>query len=117
MSTTAIQTRDAKLNEMIVAGKLMEAFERFYADDLTMHDGGDAFAGKDANREREQEFVDSVAKVNELTLHASAAEGDVSLSEWTYDVEFESGDRAKWRQVAVRRWREGDVVEERFYKG
>lgn len=117
MSATAIQTRDEELNEMVLAGDLLEAFERFYADDLTMYEGEDAFVGKDVNREREEEFVDSVAEVHELTLHASAAAEDVSFSEWTYDVTFESGDRAKWRQIAVRRWRDGAIVEERFFKG
>jgi hypothetical protein len=41
--------------------------------------------------------------------------GNVSFSEWEYDLTFKGGQRIKLSQVAVRRWKNGKIVNERFY--
>jgi hypothetical protein len=41
--------------------------------------------------------------------------GDTSFSEWEYNIEFEGMGAMKIAQVAVRRWKDGKVVRERFY--
>ncbi len=52
---------DKELNDMILQGKAMDAFEKFYADDCVMQEAnGDKCHGKDANRKREQEFFGNV---------------------------------------------------------
>lgn len=114
MSDTA--QLDTDLNQMILAGKIMEAFERFYAEDVVMQEGdGTTHDGKDTNRVREQQFVDSVAAFHGADVLAQAAVGDVSFSEWRMDVTFQDGNRTTLEQVAVRRWRDGRVTHERFY--
>jgi ketosteroid isomerase-like protein len=111
-----IATWDAQLNQMILEGKAMEAFERFYADDVVMQENSDEpFQGKDTNRQRELDFFSKVEQVHELKTGATAASGDVSFSEWDYDITFKGGSRIRWSQVAVRRWKDGKVVHERFY--
>ena len=77
--------------------------------------GGDVTRGKDANRQREEEFFGSIAEVHEISLGSSAAQRDVSFSEWVFDVTFADGQRKRLEQVAVRKWSDGKVVEERFY--
>ena len=44
-----------------------------------------------------------------------AANADTSFSEWEFDVEIEGMGAMKVVQVAVRRWKDGRVVRERFY--
>jgi len=39
----------------------------------------------------------------------------MSFSEWTFDLPLKDGARATSRQVAVRRWSEGQVIHERFF--
>lgn len=116
-TTTDIPSLENRLNEMITSGKALEAFEKFYAEDIVMEEGTEErHEGKDTNREREQEFFGSVEEVHDLRLLSSATEGDVSFSEWKFDVTFKGGNRVQFTQVARRRWEDGQVVHERFYK-
>jgi ketosteroid isomerase-like protein len=112
------EAADAELNRAILAGDLLDAFERFYAEDVSMQEGeATPTIGKDANREREKQFVSSVEQVHEVKLLGSCASDDISYSEWYFDVSFKGGQRAQFAQVAARRWRDGKVVHERFYRG
>lgn len=113
----AVAVWEQTFNRMILEGKGMEAFEKFYADDVVMQENNDEpTKGKDANRQREEEFFGMVDELNALELHSWAAEGNVSFGEWTYDVTFQDGNRVKWSQVHRRVWSDdGKVVHERFY--
>ena len=107
---------DARLNEMVLAGKAMEAFEEFYAEDVVMQENSEPpIEGKDANRKREMEFFDMVEEFHGAKLLSSAVNGDVTFSEWEWDMTLKGVGRVKLSQVAVRRWRDGKVARERFY--
>ena len=111
-----VATLEKQLNEMILGGKAIEAFETFYADDIVMQENDDApFVGKAFNREREEKFFASIGEVHQFSLDSASASDEVSHSEWTYDVTFKGGPRVKWSQAAVRRWNDGRIVHERFY--
>ncbi|MEM1178781.1 MAG: nuclear transport factor 2 family protein [Acidobacteriota bacterium] len=113
---TDIATLETELNQQILSGDIMGAFERYYADDVVMVEPGvEPHEGKAINREREQQFVASVAEFHGAEVKAAAVVGDVSFSEWTMDITFQDGNRALLEQVAVRRWKDGLVVHERFY--
>ena len=57
----SIAELDKKLNDAVLSGKAMEAFEELYADDVIMQENADAeFVGKDFNRKREEDFFASV---------------------------------------------------------
>jgi ketosteroid isomerase-like protein len=107
---------DRKLNQAILAGDILNAFEAFYADDVVMHENdSQPFTGKNVNRKREEDFVNSVQEFHEARLLGEAVNGDTSYSEWEYDLTFKSGIRMKLQQVAARRWKNGQVSHERFY--
>lgn len=110
------QQNEAQLNQMILGGKVMEAFEQFYADDVVMQENFDPpSAGKEANRKREMDFFASVEQFHGSKLHAAAYNDGVGLSEWEYDITFKGMGRVKMNQVSVRRWKDGKVAHERFY--
>jgi ketosteroid isomerase-like protein len=111
-----IKTLDQELNRMILNGKALEAFEKFYADDIEMQENADPpFKGKDVNRKREQEFFASLEQFHGAEVRSTASGDGVTFSEWLLDVTFKGGQRAKLEQVAVRRWSNGKIVRERFY--
>ena len=113
-----LQKIDQELNDAILAGDIMGAFERFYADAVEMQENNaEPTRGKDANRQREQEFVDSIAEFHGAGVLSSAVGDDVSFSEWWMDVTFKGGGRKKLEQAVVRRWKDGLVAQERFYYG
>ena len=107
---------DRELNRAILSGDILNAFEKFYAADVVMQENdSDPFVGKDVNRKREQDFVNSVEQFHGARLLGEAVNGDTSYSEWEYDVTFKGGKRTKMQQVTSRRWKNGQVVHERFY--
>ena len=111
-----INTLDQKLNDAILAGDIMGAFETYYADQIVMQENShEPTVGKDANRDREQQFVDSIAEFHGAGVLASSVTGETSFSEWWMDVTFQDGTRKKLEQAVVRRWQDGQVVNERFY--
>jgi ketosteroid isomerase-like protein len=111
-----IAALDKKLNDAVLSGKAMEAFEELYDDNVVMQENSDPeFRGKDLNRKREQDFFQSVEAWHDGKVLASAADGDVSFSEWEMEVSIKGVGRIKLAQVAVRRWKNGKIVHERFY--
>jgi len=114
MSTIA--ELEKKLNDAILGGKAMEAFEELYDDDIVMQENAEPeYRGKDFNRKREQDFFASVEAWHGGECLASAVHGDVSFSEWTMDISLKGVGRVQMNQVAVRRWKHGKIVHERFY--
>jgi len=104
---------------MILQGKILEAFEEFYADDIVMEEGGDERVGKDANREYEEQFVEALQEFHDAEIRSRAVdeENNVTLSEWFNDMTLEGAGRVQQEQVAVRTWNdEGQITNEKFYK-
>jgi ketosteroid isomerase-like protein len=115
-TAVSVEQLDKQLNEDVLSGKAMEAFEKYYADDVVMQENSEEpRRGKEANRKAEEEFFASVEKWNGGACTASAVNGDTTFSEWEYDITFKGGQRVKMNQVAVRRWKNGKIVNERFY--
>ena len=111
-----IQDLERKLNDAILSGKALEAFDELYADDVVMQENTeDPYVGKEFNRKREIEFFASVEAFHDGRVLASAVNGNVSFSEWEMDVTLKGAGRIKMNQVAVRRWKDGKIVHERFY--
>ena len=117
MMTQDIDSLDRALNDLIVQGRILEAFDRFYAEDVTMQENDQPpTVGKQANRVREEEFVASVGEVHEVALRASSVgEDGLTFGQWTLDITYKGGGRVRSEQVAVRRWRDGKVVHEQFF--
>ncbi len=107
---------DAELNNMIVTGKALDAFEKFYADNCVMQENLDPpREGKQACRDYEIGFFSNIAEFRAGELLASAVGGDRSYSEWRFAAKLKDGSSFDNTQVAVRRWKDGKVVWERFY--
>lgn len=106
------------LNQMILAGQILEAFDQFYADDVVMQENHEApRVGKPANRRHEEEFVNSLAAVHAGKVNHVIEGPGISVVDWFFDFEFKNGHRQAARQVAVQEWRDGKIVRERFYYG
>jgi len=118
-----VKSNIEELNSMILSGKMMEAFEKFYADDVVMQENEDEpRKGKELNREFEKKFLENVqefhnAEVRSVAVGECKKTGNpLSSIEWFMDVTFKDGNRKKFTQVAVQRWNEqGQIVKEKFY--
>jgi hypothetical protein len=101
--------------EGIQAGRILETFDRYYADDVVMSENGiDERVGKAANRAYEQAFVDGV-EFHGAELGAVIVDDDLAAIEWSFDFTPKGGERVVQRQVAVQQWHDGKIVRETFY--
>ncbi len=101
----------------ILAGKILETFDRYYADDVVMSENGvNPRVGKATNRTYEEQFVNNV-QFHGATLGRVLVDGDQSAVEWAFDITPKGGSRVTQRQVAVQTWKNGKIVREDFYHG
>jgi ketosteroid isomerase-like protein len=115
MSKSVRELEDA-LNQELQRGNILDAFERFYSEDVMMQENALApCCGKSANRERVRQWADTVADLHSARLIGSAVSGDRAYSEWEYDATYKNGRRHKMNEVAMRQWQNEKVVFERFY--
>ena len=114
-----LNSRDQQLNEMILQGKILEAFDKFYADDIVMEEDGKERVGKEANREYEEQFVDSLEEFHAAEILSRGVDEDrnVTLSEWHNDMTLDGVGRVQQQQVSIRVWNDdGQITREKFYK-
>ena len=106
------------LNKMILEGRLLEAFEKYCHEDVVMQENDDPpRIGKAENYAFEKNFVDSIVSWNDIQIKAVTTneEEGVSMIVFYFDVSLLDGKRLVREQVTLQRWKEGKVVEERFY--
>ena len=112
-----LQKADA-LYQMINSGQLLDAFEKYYAEDVVMQEIGEApRVGKAVNREYEEKFVNYLAEVHGGGIDNMIADenkGVVMIENWM-DVTFKDGNRVKMEQVCVQQWKDEQIVSEKFY--
>lgn len=100
---------------MVTNGKLMEAFEKYYDEDVVMQENRkDPTVGKSANRVREEQFVGSVEAVHAMSAPSVVVDGDEVVIHWLGDVTFKGGIRVAMDQLAQQTWKNGKIVRERF---
>ena len=106
------------LHSRILQGDMLGAFEDHYAEDVVMQEPREEpRVGKDVNRKAEQEWMDNLvefrgAEVRNVAINEE--EGTV-FSEWFNDYTHKQHGEMKGTQVSIQQWRDGKVVEERFY--
>jgi hypothetical protein len=106
------------LNQMILEGKMLDAFEKHYADDVVMQDiNMEPTVGKDANREREIKWLEGITDFRGAEVKNVAVGDNVSMVEWFMDYSHKEYGDVKMAQVAVQNWKDGKIVKEVFYHG
>lgn len=116
-SKMGIKEDVAELNDMILQGKMMNAFEKFYSEDVIMQENSETpRVGKDTNREFEKQFMSNIQEFHSAKLIKSAFsdDGTIAMNYWEMDVTFKDGKRRQSAQVAVQEWKDGKIVRERF---
>ena len=99
-------------------GKAMDAFEAYYHDDVDMIlEDGKVVSGKDANRDRENEFFGSVEEFHGMDVKSITSNEETATTavECVLDVTFKGGGRVEIEQVATQNWKGDHIVKERFY--
>ena len=113
-----IEANVKNLNQFVLEGKMMDAFEKYYADDVVMQEiNMEPTVGKDANREREIKWLEGITDFRGAEVKNIAIGNNVSMVEWFMDYSHKEYGDVKMSQVAVQTWEDGKIVKELFYHG
>ncbi|EGC34593.1 hypothetical protein DICPUDRAFT_79653 [Dictyostelium purpureum] len=99
----------------IQENKILEAFDKYYHDDVIMFEKGDSTnrVGKAANRKAEEGFVNN-ATIHEAKVLKLLVDGDNTAYEMLMDFTY-GGNRITKTQWAIQQWKDGKVIKEEFY--
>lgn len=112
-----LREKTQDIYKMIGEGQLLEAFEKYYSDDVIMTEPMGTREGKVACREYEEQFLNGIQEFHGLEVKAitSDEEAGVVIHETAMEVTFKDGNRVHMEQTGVQRWKDGKIVHERFY--
>jgi len=114
---TKLKNNVDKLNALLKEGKIMEAFDKYYNVDVTIHvDGNAPITGKE--QKREMIFLQEIEKLinAEIKLVAfGGTQGNVSVTEWAINIENKEGEEKTIYRVNVQHWKDDKIVDEKIY--
>lgn len=101
---------------MTEQGHSMDAFEKFYADNLDKADvDGVVVLGKEANRQVGYELLSKVQQVRRFEFRGCIVTGNRAFVVWYIDIDHADFGPIVFNQVAIQDWENGKIVKERFY--
>jgi hypothetical protein len=117
-SMNTIQKTLDELNQLVLAGKALEAFDKFYHDDVQMQENETPpMKGKAANREREIDFFSDIVEFRKAEVRGITFGQNLSTVIWHYDYTHKSLGVRNYTQVSVQHWKDGLIIKEQFFYG
>lgn len=114
----SLKEKVSHLNQLILEGKALDAFELYYDDAVVMQENNQPpTIGKEANRQREIEFFNSIIEFRGASVHDVAIGDNVTMVTWDYDYTHKDWGERKYKQVSVQNWNNGRIVKEQFFYG
>lgn len=115
MNREQIETSLQDLNSLVLSGKMLEAFEKYYHDDVAMQEN-DLLptVSKEANRLREIEFLNNITEFRGAAVKGVGIGDDISFVIWNYDYTHKDWGVRNYSQVSVQEWKDGKIIKEKF---
>lgn len=116
--STDLKVAFEDIKNLVLQGKAMDAFEKYYAEDVVMQENGNPpTVGKEANRQRELDFFSKLSEFRGAEVKNVAYGDNLILSEWFLDYTHTEWGKRTYNQTCVQVWKDGKIVEERYYYG
>lgn len=116
---TKLKNNVEKLNTLIKEGKIMDAFEKYYGEEVVIQvNGNSPVSGKNANRKREMIFLQEIEKLNSAVINSvtfGGTDDNVSMTEWAINIENKSGEKKTIYRVNVQHWKDDKIINEKLY--
>lgn len=115
---TAINLQDGleDLFAYIRGGRILDAINAFYAEDAAMQENNQPpTVGREANLEREKQFLKTVKEWKRFDVTAKGVGDDVTFYETVMDWITTDGTPVHVEQVVVAKWQDGRIIHERYY--
>ncbi len=104
--------------DMMAKGKMLEAFDKYYNNDVVMVEAtGDTRKGKAANRKFQEDFTQMIKDMHGTgvrSITSNEKEATTMVESWM-DVTMKDGKRSMMEEVAVQKWKDDQIIHERFY--
>ena len=111
--------RAQELQKWIAEGKSLEALDEFYDDDVHVFEmaNGTHRKGKIEQREAILEWFDMIKETHGGGYKSicSDEKNKVTTAESWVEITLKDGTRMKMEEVAVQKWENEKIVEEKFY--
>jgi len=115
-TTITLQDRLEDLFSYIREGRILDAINEFYAEDAVMQENNlPPTVGREANLEREKQFLSTVKEWQRFDVTAKGVGEDVTFYETVMDWVTIDGTPVHVEQVVVAKWRNGKIIHERYY--
>lgn len=105
------------LYAMIGQDQMIEAFEKFYHEDIVMIEAaGEVRKGKPTNREFENQWLSSIKEMHGggVTGITSNEDDGITMVETWMEATFQDGTRMKMEEVCVQKWQGDQIIHEQF---
>ena len=116
---TKLKNNVEKLNSLIKEGNIVEAFEKYYGENVVIQvNGNSPVTGKEANRKREMIFLQEIEKLNSAEIKSvtfGGSEDNVSMTEWAINIENKAGEQKPIYRVNVQHWKDNKIINEKLY--
>ena len=99
---------------LVENGQMLEAMNRYYAEDVAMQENvSPPTVGFAENYAREEAFYGSLAALK-FNLVSVVVEGDRAAINWVFDYTTADGRQYRMDEIAIQTWRDGRIVHERY---
>ena len=115
-TTITLQDRLEDLFSYIREGRVIDAINEFYAEYAVKQENSlPPTVGREANLEREKQFLNTVKEWKGFEVTAKSVGEDVTFYETVMDWVTTDGTPVHVEQVVVAKWRDGKIIKERYY--
>jgi len=115
MTRLQIEQSLQELNNLVLTGNAMEAFEKYYHDDVLMQENdNEPTVSKAANRQREIEFFSNVTEFRGAEVKGLGVGDNISFVIWNYDYSHKEWGVKNYSQVSIQEWKDGLIISEKF---
>ena len=115
-STITLQDRLEDLFSYIREGRILDAINEFYTKDAVMQENNSPpTVGREANFEREKQFLSTVKEWQRFDVTEKGVGEDVTFYETVMDWVTTDGTPVHVEQVVVAKWQDGQITHERYY--
>jgi hypothetical protein len=99
----------------VLGGKALEAFDRYYGDDVTMQENEQPpRVGRAACRAFEVDFLSKIKAVRTYVCDGYVISDNKAFIVWRIDADHADWGTLKMSEVAIQEWANGKVVREKF---
>ncbi|MEM9077231.1 MAG: SnoaL-like domain-containing protein [Bacteroidota bacterium] len=110
-------TKANEVVDLLAEGKFIEAMENYLADDVQLFEGNNpAKVGKAFTIAEEQKLLDTVTAFHGYTVTSGpAVKGDTTFYEAVMEFDTNDGTQHRFEQAVRTQWKDGKIVNERYY--